>query len=177
MKFLIGLILIAFLVSSGIPNFVEADHLETYNIDVESLCNSTSQELKGGVRFVLNQEKYEECIEENERHNAWIGARGWIAGIVILIIIVGVLIAASKAKPLPTYSDNTNHSYTPVVRRGWTVEEKEQVRIRQDGKCAHCGKPPPRWDYHHSDGDRSNNSMDNCEGLCPNCHSVETHEG
>ena len=64
-----------------------------------------------------------------------------------------------------------------AIDEGWTVEEKEAVRIKQDGKCAHCGKPPPRWDYHHVDGNRSNNSMNNCEGLCPNCHSVETHEG
>ena len=179
MRFLIGLILIAFLVSSGIPHFVEANHMKTHGISVESVCTSLSKELKGQV-FVLNQEKYQKCIEDDEQHNAWIDARGWIAGIIILIIIVAILIAISKAKPLPspTYSDNTDYSYTaPVVRRGWTVDEKEQVRIRQDGKCAHCGKPPPRWDYHHVDGDRSNNSLSNCEGLCPNCHSVETHEG
>lgn len=63
-----------------------------------------------------------------------------------------------------------------LPRRGWTEIEKEQVRIRQDGKCAKCQRPPPRWEYHHKDSDRSNNSLDNCEGLCPNCHSVETHE-
>jgi len=48
---------------------------------------------------------------------------------------------------------------------------------RQDGKCAKCQKPPPaRWEYHHIDGDRNNISLENCEGLCPNCHSIETHE-
>jgi len=100
-------------------------------------------------------------------------------GIIVLIIIIGIVYMLwwSGKNPSPTYSDNARQPYTPVVRRGWTVEEKEQVRIRQDGKCAHCGKPPPRWDYHHADGDRSNNQMDNCLGLCPNCHSVETHEG
>ena len=100
-------------------------------------------------------------------------------GIIVLIIIIGIVYMLwwSGKNPSPTYSDNARQPYTPVVRRGWAVEEKEQVRIRQDGKCAHCGKPPPRWDYHHADGDRSNNSMGNCLGLCPNCHSVETHEG
>ena len=184
MKFLIGLILIAFLVSSGIPNFVEADHMRSHNIDIEYHCGLLHNEVIG-QKFVLNQEKYQKCIEDDQKHNDWMDSRGWIAGIVILIIIVGVLIVISKAKPsqLPSTDtapifDNTDYSYTaPVVRRGWTVDEKEQVRIRQDGKCAHCGKPPPRWDYHHVDGDRSNNSTDNCEGLCPNCHSVETHEG
>jgi hypothetical protein len=32
------------------------------------------------------------------------------------------------------YPSTTDYSYTPTVRRGWTVEEKEQVRLRQDGK-------------------------------------------
>ena len=62
-----------------------------------------------------------------------------------------------------------------VVRRGWSEIEKEEVRERQGGSCNKCGKSPPRWEYHHKDGNRSNNSMSNCEGLCPNCHSVKTH--
>jgi len=65
----------------------------------------------------------------------------------------------------------------PRPRQGWTPQQKEEIREQQYGKCAHCGKSPPRWEYHHIDGDRSNGSMDNCEGLCPNCHSIETHEG
>ena len=61
-------------------------------------------------------------------------------------------------------------------RHGWNEQEKEMVRDRQDGKCAKCGKNPPRWEYHHKDGNRSNNSLSNCQGLFPNCHSVETHD-
>ncbi len=63
-----------------------------------------------------------------------------------------------------------------VVRRGWNEQQKSQVRNRQNGKCAKCGDSPPRWEYHHKDGDRSNNAIWNCQGLCPNCHSVKTHE-
>ena len=63
-----------------------------------------------------------------------------------------------------------------VERKGWTESEKEQVRINQDGKCAICQKPPPRWEYDHIDGNRENNDLSNCQGLCPNCHSVKTHE-
>ena len=54
--------------------------------------------------------------------------------------------------------------------------EKEEVRIRQDGKCNMCQKPPPRWEYDHIDGNRDNNDLSNCQGLCPNCHSVKTNE-
>ncbi len=63
-----------------------------------------------------------------------------------------------------------------IVRKGWSESEKEQVRIDQDGKCALCHKPPPRWEYDHIDGNRSNDSVSNCQGLCPNCHSIKTHE-
>ena len=64
----------------------------------------------------------------------------------------------------------------PIERKGWSESEKEQIRIDQDGKCALCQKPPPRWEYDHIDGNRSNDSVSNCQGLCPNCHSIKTHE-
>ena len=64
----------------------------------------------------------------------------------------------------------------PIERKGWSESEKEQVRIVQDGKCALCHKPPPIWEYDHIDGNRSNDSVSNCQGLCPNCHSIKTHE-
>ena len=63
-----------------------------------------------------------------------------------------------------------------VPRKGWTPKQKEIVRERQKGRCADCNKPPPRWEYHHEDGDRSNNNLDNCVGLCPNCHSVREYD-
>ena len=95
---------------------------------------------------------------------------------VVLITVFAIVIKDRLSNPVQS-NDSDEYEVNVVVRRGWTADEKEQVRIRQDGKCAHCGKPPPRWDYHHVDGDRSNNSLKNCEGLCPNCHSIETHEG
>lgn len=63
-----------------------------------------------------------------------------------------------------------------IDRKGWTESEKEQVRINQDGQCAICQKPPPRWEYDHIDGNRNNAGVSNCQGLCPNCHSVKTHD-
>lgn len=75
---------------------------------------------------------------------------------------------------LDQHSHSTKED-SQTIRKGWTEIQKEQVRIRQDGKCNVCKRPPPHWEYHHKDGNRSNNSLDNCEGLCPNCHSVKTH--
>lgn len=101
-----------------------------------------------------------------------------IAGIAIVIFIIMVIaiIAAKSRKSSSSYDyQYTSPVYDNGVRRGWTEIEKETVRIRQGGKCNRCGRPPPRWEYHHLDGNRGNNNLSNCEGLCPNCHSVESY--
>ena len=91
-------------------------------------------------------------------------------GIFIVILIIAVIAKASQSKSNATTPSGS------LPRHGWTELEKEEVRIRPNGKCNKCGRPPPRWEYHHQDGNRSNNSLRNCEGLCPNCHSVKTHD-
>jgi hypothetical protein len=164
------IIAIAFVLLIPMPIFAQTD---------ESVCKAISEDYVTGVGWQLNQKKYEECLDKAEKREFWMGARYWGVGIFFLILFGGIGIIALKrfSKPPTTYNDSGySYTVTPLVRKGWTVDEKEKVRIRQDGKCAHCAKPPPRWEYHHQDGDRSNNSLENCEGLCPNCHSVETHE-
>lgn len=101
---------------------------------------------------------------------------GLVIGIIILIIIIAVIAKAVGSNSNSQYQQEYVSS-EHIPRRGWTEIQKEDVRIRQNGKCNKCGRPPPRWEYHHRDGDRSNNSLRNCEGLCPNCHSVKTHDG
>jgi hypothetical protein len=93
-----------------VPNSVEAQ-------SNESVCRAINNEVIQGQGIVLNQEKYEKCVEQYERQDAWRDARGWIAGFVILIIIIGIVIAIAKAKslPSPAYSDNTDYSYTAPV--------------------------------------------------------------
>jgi len=169
MKFLV--IFIIFVIGiSTIPNYVEAQ-------TNESVCKSLHRSYVQGV-YQLDQEKYEKCVANYEKQDFWRDMRPWGLGIFFLALFafIGIVGIKSRTKTTTTFVD---YSFTPspIIRKGWTVDEKEQVRIRQDGKCAHCNKPPPRWEYHHINGDRSNNSLDNCEGLCPNCHSVETHEG
>lgn len=98
-------------------------------------------------------------------------------GLLFFIIIALVIVAIKRRGSRGSYQQSDSVSYGTGIRRGWTEIQKEEVRIRQGGKCNECGRPPPRWEYHHRDGNRSNNSMSNCEGLCPNCHSVRTHDG
>ena len=91
--------------------------------------------------------------------------------VIVIIVIIGGIAVANRRKSEPESYDAQS-----IPRHGWAEIEKEQVRERQNGRCNKCGRPTPRWEYHHRDGNRSNDSLSNCEGLCPNCHSLETHE-
>jgi len=59
-------------------------------------------------------------------------------------------------------------------RRGWGSIQKEQVRSRQYDKCNMCFTSPSQWKYDYFDGNKSNNDLNNCQGLCSDCHSVKT---
>lgn len=108
---------------------------------------------------VFAQEPQSETIKEDSPIK-------YIVGIGLIFIIILAIIAGRYRKKFLAQS---------LASIGWTEAEKEKVRTRQDGKCAKCQKPPPaRWEYYHIDGDGTNNSLDNCEGLCPNCYSIKT---
>ena len=62
----------------------------------------------------------------------------------------------------------------PKERKGFTQLIKFKVLRRQDNKCAHCRKILTVVDFHHKNGDRSDNKQSNCQALCPNCHAIET---
>ena len=98
----------------------------------------------------------------------------FVIGVIILIIIAILLVRYSRDSN-STPSSNSYNYVESGKRRGWTPKEQEAVRIRQNGLCNKCHIPPPRWEYHHRNGNRSDNRLSNCEGLCPNCHSVKTH--
>ncbi len=168
---LVIIIIILFSLVLLIPNHAEASY--------ESSCKLIAKTVLSGGGYGFDQKRYDSCINNFEKQDMWRSIKQWGIGLVLLVVfgVVGIVAFKSFLKPKTTHVD-VDYTYTsPIIRKGWTVEEKEQVRIRQDGKCAHCGKPPPRWEYHHANGDRGNNSLENCEGLCPNCHSVQTHEG
>jgi hypothetical protein len=120
---------------------------------------ATNQLVDPTTGLVMNSQTGEPILEQDQL--LYIGA-----GIVLLIALIGIVKGRSKSKPEPK----------KIVRHGWTEVQKEKVRYRQDGKCSSCKRPPPRWEYDHIDGNKSNNDLDNCQGLCPNCHSVKTHE-
>jgi hypothetical protein len=56
-------------------------------------------------------------------------------------------------------------------RRDFPRWKVEQVYIAQDGVCARCGSSLEHgFHRHHRDGNPANNSIENLELLCPECH-------
>lgn len=54
--------------------------------------------------------------------------------------------------------------------------KRKRILLEQENKCACCGRSewmgkPLTLEIDHKDGNNKNNSRDNLEGLCPNCHS------
>lgn len=66
-----------------------------------------------------------------------------------------------------------NKKFELFQRHGWNSTQKEQIRNRQYEKCNMCFTQPSQWKYNHIDGNKNNNELNNCQGLCPDCLSVK----
>jgi 5-methylcytosine-specific restriction endonuclease McrA len=74
--------------------------------------------------------------------------------------------AWSKDKQLKDWSQYTK-----------AVNLKKHLIIERGHKCEKCGNTewfgqPIALEVHHIDGDRTNNSLENLQLLCPNCHAT-----
>lgn len=59
-------------------------------------------------------------------------------------------------------------------RKNFSALVKLHTIKRQKNKCAKCKVELECYglDFHHSDGDRSNNNSSNCRALCTSCHRM-----
>ena len=57
-------------------------------------------------------------------------------------------------------------------RHNFTVKAKSKAVLRQKGRCALCGAHMNRWerDFHHKDGNKSNDKLSNCQAVHTRCH-------
>lgn len=67
------------------------------------------------------------------------------------------------------------YNNTPFEKLG-TDNRKRRVLEEQDNKCNHCkistwNDKPLILELEHKDGNNKNNSRENLECICPNCHS------
>jgi len=58
-------------------------------------------------------------------------------------------------------------------RRAFSEDTKQFVLNRQDYRCNICGTSMQYWDFDHI-GSRNDNSPENCQALCLNCHREKT---
>jgi len=83
-------------------------------------------------------------------------------------LIIRGLIAISKELIREGFGGKT-------PRRGFSKLTQEVTRIAQNFRCNRCGKIlGEEYNFHHKDGNRSNNYISNCEVLCLDCHYKET---
>jgi len=90
-----------------------------------------------------------------------------------VVVLAGVVIVLAELAP-KTYNFNyvsTIPKPKPLPRKDFTDTTKRDTIIKQGFVCNSCYQPPKHWDFHHRDGNHSNNSPSNCEGLCLNCHA------
>jgi hypothetical protein len=101
------------------------------------------------------------------------GDTGTIVGVVVVIIIIVAIIAK--------VSQYSSKSYKDTPRRNFSSDVEEQTLQNQKNKCNDCQTPigvvkgrTVYFDYDHIDGKHDNNSPDNCQALCKNCHAKKT---
>lgn len=89
----------------------------------------------------------------------------------IAIVILAIIIAVAKSRGKTDSNQYVQQKY--VSRRGFSWQTKEQVKLRQRGRCVKCDRYPTHWEFHHIAG-RDNNDISNCQGLCHDCHDDKT---
>ena len=132
---------------------VEPDTLKI--IDSEEISDSDGKRMTGSDIKIRTDSALPEIIL-NDEQTSYVGF-----GILGLIGIIGGIIGISRTKI----------GSAIFQKRGWSSDEKEQVRARQYDRCNMCFKEPSRWAYDHFDGDKRNNDISNCQGLCSKCKS------
>jgi len=91
-----------------------------------------------------------------------------IIGVIIFIIIIAVIAKASQRKTTAELGE-----YRDVQRMPFSNSIKEEVKEKQNGRCVICEKIPTHWEFDHVNG-RGDNSINNCQGLCRDCHQDKT---
>jgi hypothetical protein len=121
-------------------------------------------------------------INDPETGEIILNGESQIAEIIILALIgiaasiIGIMVKKGKLKIFQRLGlSSVNKGKLKIFQRlGLSSIKKEQVRDRQYGKCNMCFTQPSQWKYDYIDGNKSNNDLNNCQGLCPHCYSIKT---
>ena len=86
------------------------------------------------------------------------------------VVLVGAVVVLREIAPKRNYY-YSDPKPLPAPRKDFPETTKKLTKIKQGFVCNSCKKPPKFWEFHHIDGNRSNNKPSNCEGLCLDCHA------
>ena len=86
------------------------------------------------------------------------------------VIRAGILVADELEK-----ASKYNHK-GKLKRKSFSQTTQEITLIKQAYRCNACNNKLDEVNFDHIDGNRSNNSIANCQALCPNCHAKKTRE-
>jgi len=96
-----------------------------------------------------------------------------VIGIIAIVVIFKVIDDIANVKPQPQLFFVKE---LPKKRKEFAKNTKKEVLARQGYRCNSCGQYSSLFDFHHINGDRTNNCSSNCEALCPNCHAKKTRK-
>ena len=86
------------------------------------------------------------------------------------VIQGGILLADMLSK------DEKYDKKGKLKRKSFSQTTQEITLIKQAYRCNICKKKRDVINFDHIDGNRSNNSIANCQALCPNCHAKKTRK-
>ena len=84
------------------------------------------------------------------------------------VIRAGILVADKL--------EQTNNDNGKLKRKSFSQTIQEITLIKQAYRCNICKEGLVVTNFDHIDGNRSNNSIANCQALCPNCHAKKTRK-
>lgn len=64
----------------------------------------------------------------------------------------------------------------PKTRHSFPKSIRTKTLEMQNHQCKACGKKLDVKDFDHIDGNSSNNSLENCQALCLDCHRKKTQK-
>ena len=82
----------------------------------------------------------------------------------------GITKVSNRSMDLITYLAESKDIQTNKLRRKLLEEGYKEYKCECCGNTEWMGRPIP-LEVHHKDGNRNNNTLENFELLCPNCHA------
>lgn len=80
-------------------------------------------------------------------------------------------VGTNKYIPLKEYCETSSYPYSTLIMKKLLREEYKEYKCENCGLIEWMGLPIP-LELHHIDGDRDNNTIENFQLLCPNCHAL-----